>query len=187
MQEEVEQRTVALTVNTFKLTGRVLKAAISKYLHYRKEKARDGPVKPCGKLGAPMTAEKTPLTRLDIRMVPCRLSFEAFRHLRRLDGSSLTDHTVEYEVDIPENAETLCVRVYGNVAVAYSMDCEPVLLNDHFCDGDVWCIDVRGVRTARIKVQPLAEEDRGTIYFECNMPAGVIPPEVWASDCAPVL
>ena len=49
MQEEVEQRTVALTVNTFKLTGRVLKAAISKYLDYRKEKARDGPVKPCGK------------------------------------------------------------------------------------------------------------------------------------------
>ena len=90
-------------------------------------------------------------------------------------------------MNIPENAETLCVRVYGNVAAAYSMDCEPVLLNDHFCDGDVWCIDVRGVRTARIKVQPLAEEDRGTIYFECNMPAGVIPPEVWASDCAPVL
>ena len=49
MQEEVEQRTVALTVNTFKLTGRVLKAAISKYLDYRKEKAHDGPVKPCGK------------------------------------------------------------------------------------------------------------------------------------------
>ena len=49
MQEEVEQRTVALTVNTFKLTGRVLKAAISKYLDYHKEKARDGPVKPCGK------------------------------------------------------------------------------------------------------------------------------------------
>ena len=120
-------------------------------------------------------------------MVPCGLSFEAFAHLRRLDGSSLTDHTVEYEVNIPENAETLCVRVYGNVAAAYSMDSEPVLLNDHFCDGDVWCIDVRGVRTARIKVQPLAEEDRGTIYFECNMPAGVIPPEVWASDCAPVL
>lgn len=139
------------------------------------------------KLGAPMTAEKTPLTRLDVRMVPCVLCFEAFRHLRRLDGSSLTDHTVEYEVIVPENAETLCVRVYGNVAAAYSMDCEPVLLNDHFCDGDVWCIDVRGVRTARIKVQPLAEEDCGTIYFECNMPAGVIPPEVWASDCVPVL
>ena len=27
----------------------MLKAAISKYLDYRKEKARDGPVKPCGK------------------------------------------------------------------------------------------------------------------------------------------
>ena len=53
MQEEVESRTVTLAVNTTKMTAQVLKAAISKYLAYRKEKkmekARDGPVKPCGK------------------------------------------------------------------------------------------------------------------------------------------
>lgn len=45
MQEEVESRTVTLAINTAKLTGRVLKAAICKYLAYRKEKKREGPVK----------------------------------------------------------------------------------------------------------------------------------------------
>ena len=49
MQEEVEQRTVTLAVNTSKMTASVLKSAISKYLAYRKEKKREGPVKPCGK------------------------------------------------------------------------------------------------------------------------------------------
>ena len=49
MQEEVEQRTVTLAVSTSKMTANVLKSAISKYLAYRKEKAKNGPVKPCGK------------------------------------------------------------------------------------------------------------------------------------------
>ena len=49
MQEEVESRTVTLAISTTKMTANVLKSAISKYLAYRKEKAREGPVKPCGK------------------------------------------------------------------------------------------------------------------------------------------
>ena len=53
MQEEVENRTVTLAISTTRMTANVLKAAISKYLAYRKEKktekARAGPVKPCGK------------------------------------------------------------------------------------------------------------------------------------------
>ena len=49
MQEEVESKTVTLAVNTSKMTASVLKSAISKYLAYRKEKARAGPVKRCGK------------------------------------------------------------------------------------------------------------------------------------------
>lgn len=53
MQEEIENRTVTLAITTTKLTGRVLKAAISKYMAYRKEKkaekARTSPVKPTGK------------------------------------------------------------------------------------------------------------------------------------------
>ena len=49
MQEEIEQRTGTLAINTTKMTANVLKSAISKYLAYRKEKKREGPVKPCGK------------------------------------------------------------------------------------------------------------------------------------------
>lgn len=53
MQEEVESRTVTLAISTTRMTANVLKSAISKYLAYRKEKkvekARSGPVKPCGK------------------------------------------------------------------------------------------------------------------------------------------
>lgn len=47
MQEEVENRTVTLIISGSKLTGRILKNAMGKYLAYRKEKhlqkARDNP------------------------------------------------------------------------------------------------------------------------------------------------
>ncbi|MDD3253019.1 MAG: PcfB family protein [Lachnospiraceae bacterium] len=53
MQEEVENRTVTLVVSGTRFTGRLLKAAISKYMAHRKEKrqqkSRDAPVKPQGK------------------------------------------------------------------------------------------------------------------------------------------
>lgn len=53
MQEEVENRTVTLVVSGTKFTGRLLKAAIAKYMAYRKEKklqkSRDSPVTPRGK------------------------------------------------------------------------------------------------------------------------------------------
>ncbi len=53
MQEEVENRTLTLIVSGTKFTGRLLKAAIAKYLAHRKEKKlqkkRDTPVKPQGK------------------------------------------------------------------------------------------------------------------------------------------
>ena len=39
MQEEVENRAVVLAVRTARLTGEVLKDAVSKYLAYRKEKS----------------------------------------------------------------------------------------------------------------------------------------------------
>ena len=38
MQEEVENRTLTLAVSGTKFTGRLLKAAITKYLAHRKEK-----------------------------------------------------------------------------------------------------------------------------------------------------
>ena len=49
MQEEVENKTLTLAITTTKMTGRVLKNAIAKYLAYRKNKSREGPVKPKGK------------------------------------------------------------------------------------------------------------------------------------------
>lgn len=55
MQEEVENRTLTLVVSGSKFTGRMFKAAIAKYMAYRKEKklerqrSRDAPVVPHGK------------------------------------------------------------------------------------------------------------------------------------------
>ena len=55
MQEEVENRTLTLVVSGTKFTGRLFKAAITKYLAHRKEKklqkqkSRDTPVIPRGK------------------------------------------------------------------------------------------------------------------------------------------
>lgn len=53
MQEEIENRSVTLSISAVKLTGRTLKVAINKYLQHKKEKKQDkiraGPVKPEGK------------------------------------------------------------------------------------------------------------------------------------------
>ena len=53
MQEEVENRTVAITTSAAKFTGRLFKAAICRYLEHRKlskaNKARASPVVPHGK------------------------------------------------------------------------------------------------------------------------------------------
>ncbi|MBR3999076.1 MAG: PcfB family protein [Clostridia bacterium] len=49
MQEEVESRTVALTISTAKLTGRLFRAVVAKYLDYRKNKQREEPAIPHGK------------------------------------------------------------------------------------------------------------------------------------------
>lgn len=49
MQEEVENRTVALAINTSKLTAGILKSAILKYLEAQKNKGRDSPKIPHGK------------------------------------------------------------------------------------------------------------------------------------------
>lgn len=55
MQEEVENKTLTLMVNGTRLTGRMFKAAISKYMAHRREvkhqkqQKRDSPVIPHGK------------------------------------------------------------------------------------------------------------------------------------------
>ena len=55
MQEEVENRTLTLIVSGTKFTGRLLKAAVTRYMAHRREKklekqrSRDSPVTPKGK------------------------------------------------------------------------------------------------------------------------------------------
>ena len=50
MQEDIEHRSVTLAISTTKLTGRVLKEAITKLLAYQKSKARaSADVRPKGK------------------------------------------------------------------------------------------------------------------------------------------
>ena len=41
MQEEVDQKTIALAVNTTKMTGRVLAKAIQMYLQHHKDKSKN--------------------------------------------------------------------------------------------------------------------------------------------------
>lgn len=50
MQEEVDSRTVTLVISTTKLTGRVLKSAMAKYIaHLKAKKATKANTKPTGK------------------------------------------------------------------------------------------------------------------------------------------
>ena len=41
MQEEIEQKTMTLSINATKFSGRVLKAAITKYLAHRSAKKHE--------------------------------------------------------------------------------------------------------------------------------------------------
>lgn len=71
MQEEVENKTISLIISGTKFTGRLLKAAISKYLAHRKEvkaqKQRDHPEEHGGQVSmAELQAQKGDLRRLDI-------------------------------------------------------------------------------------------------------------------------
>lgn len=50
MQEDIEHRSVTLAISTTKLTGRVLKEALTKFLAHQRAKARTSPdVRPKGK------------------------------------------------------------------------------------------------------------------------------------------
>ena len=72
MQEEVENRTLTLIVSGTKFTGRLFKAAVSKYMAHRKEKklekqrSRDSPVTPQGQADG-KTAHRSEPGRLQHR------------------------------------------------------------------------------------------------------------------------
>ena len=74
MQEDVEQKTLMLIVNGSKFTGRLLKAAITKYMAYRREKklekqrSRDSPVTPKGKQTVKqLTQQNQGVSNIDIQ------------------------------------------------------------------------------------------------------------------------
>lgn len=75
MQEEVENRTLTLVVSGTKFTGRMFKAAISKYMAHRKEKklekqrSRDAPVVPHGKQTVKQLVGQNPLLFLLPKMI----------------------------------------------------------------------------------------------------------------------
>ena len=115
---------------------------------------------------------------LPVTPVKRTLPFAVFAHLRRLDGSHLTDCAVESAVHVIPGIEQLRVQVCGNVAAAFDGDTGR-LLSDHFCDGDTWVIDVRGVENVHFLVQPLTEDDRDTIYREIDMPEQDTTLRVW--------
>ena len=74
MQEEVENRTLTLVVSGTKFTGRLFKAAISKYMAHRREKklekqrSRDSPVTPKGKQTVKqLTQQNQGVSNIDIQ------------------------------------------------------------------------------------------------------------------------
>ena len=71
MQEEVENKSVTLAISATRLTGRLLKAAIAKYLAHLKEKKlaknRDSPVIPHGKQTVKeLAAQNAGMTNIEI-------------------------------------------------------------------------------------------------------------------------
>ena len=70
MQEEIENRTVTLSINATKMTGRVLKEALRKYLAYRNSKSKEKAaqdVKPTGKQSVKqLIGQNVGVTKVDI-------------------------------------------------------------------------------------------------------------------------
>ena len=93
MQEEVENRTLTLVVSGTKFTGRLLKAAISKYMAHCKEKklqkqrSRDAPVTPHGKqtvkqiiAGADIAITSWGVPQLDKEILDCAPNLRFVAH-----------------------------------------------------------------------------------------------------------
>ena len=97
MQEEVENRTVAITTSAAKFTGRLFKAAICKYLEHRKNvkvqkanKARASPVIPHGKQTVKPDEQKMLLDTIESEQATPSLS-QAQRLKKLSQSGDLTD------------------------------------------------------------------------------------------------
>ena len=110
MQEEVENRTLTLGINTSKFTGRVLKAALCKYLAHRKEKklqaSRD--VKPFGKVSIDdLQKDYGDMRQIDVQ----DKSLREFDRIARNHGAVSYTHLDVYK---RQHAHLCLVLEYGN-------------------------------------------------------------------------
>ncbi|CUX15619.1 PcfB family protein [Clostridium sp. C105KSO13] len=93
MQEEVENRSVTLAISTAKLTGRVLKSAIHKFLSAQK-KSRDSPTIPHGKQSVKDLAKQNQgLTNIEVTDKNIK-SFEKIARKYGVDFAVKKDKTV---------------------------------------------------------------------------------------------
>ena len=92
----------------------------------------------------------------------------------------IEDRTAEYAVRWNEDDRWMVIRAKGNVAGFYA---DGTLVNDAYLDGLPWVIDLRRLKAKEgiIKIQPLTEEDRGTMYLEIPFETGIFAPEVFVS------
>jgi len=102
MQEEVENRTLTLVVSGTKFTGRLMKAAITKYLAHRKEKklqkqrSRDTPVIPHGKQTVKqLIGQNQGVSNIEITD-PSIKEFEYLIFFKGRDADALTAAFTEY-------------------------------------------------------------------------------------------
>lgn len=93
MQEEVENRSVTLAITTAKLTGRVLKSAMHKFLSAQK-KSRDSPTIPHGKQSVKDLAKQNQgLTNIEVTDKNIK-SFEKIARKYGVDFAVKKDKTV---------------------------------------------------------------------------------------------
>ena len=92
----------------------------------------------------------------------------------------IRDRTVGYKVRWTENDRWMVIRAKGNIAGFFA---DGVLVSDAYLDGLPWVIDLTRLKTREgiLKIQPLTEEDRGTMYLEIPFEPGVFAPEVFVS------
>ena len=103
MQEDIEQRTLTLIISGTKHTGRLLKAAISKYLAHRKEKklqkGRDSPeVQSYGKVSMDELQKRYgDMREVDVQDKSLR-SFDRYARQYRVTYSVRTNGKGQYQV-----------------------------------------------------------------------------------------
>ena len=107
MQEEVENRTLTLVVSGTKFTGRLFKAAVCKYMAYRREKkmekqrSRDSPVIPHGKQSVKQlirqNQEKAKKKREKQGLPPNKITQQASQNVKRINepGRGVPDEKKE--------------------------------------------------------------------------------------------